>query len=145
MSLEIAPVINKCADWSAISASWALFWICVAQLERLQSAADAAQKQEAAARAVLAAATEAARQGRLLSDEGRATAEAPILAPERWAAEQERKRGAAQQASLFTCFLLCANRADGDPSRRCSLGMSYAITHGEGCECTGAAEGAAGG
>jgi hypothetical protein len=51
---------------------------------------------------VLAAATDAARQGRLLSNEERQQAEAPILFPERWAAEQERARAAAEQVQLMS-------------------------------------------
>lgn len=71
-------------------------WISL-QLARLREAVQGAQRREAAAKAVLAAATAAAREGRSLSAEERADAEKPILFPEQYAAEQERKRAADEQ------------------------------------------------
>ncbi len=59
-----------------------------AQLERLRQAAEQRVRAEAAAKAVLAAATAAARDGRPLSAAERAEAERPILFPEEYAREQ---------------------------------------------------------
>lgn len=56
---------------------------------------------EAAAKAVLAAATAAARDGRPLSAADRAAAERPILFPEEHAREQEAERAAEEQVRLF--------------------------------------------
>lgn len=67
------------------------------QLERLREAAEAQQRAEAAAKAVLAAATAAAREGRPLSAAERAAAEKPILFAEQYAAEQEAQRAAEEQ------------------------------------------------
>ncbi|BDA45967.1 probable protein TIC 62, chloroplastic at N-terminal half [Coccomyxa sp. Obi] len=69
-----------------------------AQLERLRQAAEQRMRAEAAAKAVLAAATAAAREGRPLSTAERAEAERPILFPEEYAREQEAKRAAEEQA-----------------------------------------------
>lgn len=52
------------------------------QLERLRAEAEQSQRKEAAAKAVLAAAREASREGRSLSKEERSAVERPILFPE---------------------------------------------------------------
>jgi hypothetical protein len=66
---------------------------------------EGAQRREAAARAVLASATAAAREGRLLSAEERAAAERPVLFPEQYAAEQEQLRATQEQVHLISCML----------------------------------------
>jgi len=52
------------------------------QLEKLNAQAQQSQRKEAAAKAVLAAAKDAAREGRALSAEQRSSVERPILYPE---------------------------------------------------------------
>ena len=52
------------------------------QLEKVRAQAQQSQRNEAAAKAVLAAAKDAARQGRALSAEERSSVERPILYPE---------------------------------------------------------------
>ena len=52
------------------------------QLEKLRAQAQQSQRKEAAAKAVLAAAKDAAREGRALSAEERSSVERPILNPE---------------------------------------------------------------
>ncbi|KAK9844034.1 hypothetical protein WJX81_002489 [Elliptochloris bilobata] len=68
------------------------------QLEQRRAALAEAAQGERAAKAVLVAATAAARQGRLLSDAERADAERSVRQPEQWAADQEAKRAAQAQA-----------------------------------------------
>ena len=67
------------------------------QLEERRAAQAAASQTERAAKAVLVAATAAARQGRLLSDAERTDAERSVRQPEQWAADQEAKRAAQTQ------------------------------------------------
>lgn len=68
------------------------------QLEERRAAQAAASQTERAAKAVLVAATAAARQGRVLSDAERADAERSVRQPEEYAADQESKRAAQAQA-----------------------------------------------
>ena len=52
------------------------------QLKKLQAEAEQSQRKEAAAKAVLAAAKDASREGRALSKDERSAVERPILFPE---------------------------------------------------------------
>ena len=89
------------------------------QLEERRAAQAAASQTERAAKAVLVAATAAARQGRVLSEAERADAERSVRQPEEYAADQESKRAAQaqvrsvhQRRSVSACSR-CASRACG--------------------------------
>ena len=73
------------------------------QLKKLRAEAEQSQRKEAAAKAVLAAAKDAAREGRALSKDERSAVERPILFP-----EQAQEQPAAPPA---VSYLLCLGKA----------------------------------
>ena len=74
------------------------YWCAGAQLEQRRTQLAEESLAERAAKAVLEAATAAARQGRTLDDAGRRDAERSVRAPDEWAAEQEAARSQRAQA-----------------------------------------------
>ena len=89
-----------------------VYWL---QLEEKRAALADATLTERTAKAVLVAATAAARRGRLLSSAERADAERSVSEPDAWAADQETARRERAKACLQHCrkrqLWLCPQRA----------------------------------
>ena len=97
------------------------YWCAAAQLEQRRAQLTEVTLAERAAKAVLEAATAAARQGRTLDDAARRDAERSVRAPDEWAAEQEATRSQRAKARRPCMPSLCRCSKQPRGRQACAL------------------------